>query len=93
LIAFVKSSSESKMLHIKDSNKSKRDIRIYDQSRIEIEVTLWGDTAESLHPKKDDIIVIKDARISEYREKKQVNVGFGTSVFLNPSESKFEGIF
>lgn len=92
LIAFVKSSTEPKMMHLKDSNKSKRDIRIYDQSRIEIEVSLWGDTAESLNPKKDDIIVIKDARIGEYREKKQVNIGFGTSVFLNPSESKFEGI-
>jgi len=79
LIGFVKNDTESRLMQLKDTNsKARRDIRIYDQSRCEVEVTLWGDTAESINPKKDDIIVIKDARINEYREKKQVNIGFTT---------------
>ena len=79
MIGFVRNDTESRLMQLKDTNsKARRDIRIYDQSRCEIEVTLWGENAETINPRKDDIIVIKDARINEYREKKQVNIGFTT---------------
>lgn len=36
-----------------------------------------------------DLIVIKDARVGEYRDKKQVNLGYNTQIFLNPDFAKF----
>lgn len=56
----------------------KRDVKVFDESRVEMEVSLWGETAEKINAQAGDIIVIKNARVGEYRERKQINVGFGS---------------
>lgn len=71
LIGFVRENTEARNVTLKDqSQKARRDIKVFDESREEIEVTLWGDKAESINARSGDMILFKDAKIGEYRDKK-----------------------
>nr|D8UYN9.2 RecName: Full=Replication protein A 70 kDa DNA-binding subunit; Short=RP-A p70; AltName: Full=Replication factor A protein 1; Short=RF-A protein 1 [Tetrahymena thermophila SB210]ADB03555.2 replication protein complex A largest subunit [Tetrahymena thermophila] len=94
LIVVVKADTEVKTMILKKDNQqqSKRDIISFDESLIETEITLWGETAKDYDAKQGDIIVFKDAKIGEFKDKKQINIGYGTQIFMNPDEQLFPQI-
>ncbi|KAL4509227.1 hypothetical protein ABPG72_018158 [Tetrahymena utriculariae] len=94
LIVVVKQDSDIKSMILKKDNQqqSKRDIIAFDESLIEAEITLWGQTAQEYDAKQGDFIVFKDAKIGEFKDKKQINIGYGTQIFMNPNEQLFPQI-
>lgn len=68
LIGFVKYDTNSALINLKNNTKkAKRDICVYDESRGEIEISLWGENAENIEAKAGDLLVVKGAVTSEYK--------------------------
>eukprot|EP01127_Copromyxa_protea_P001929 TRINITY_DN11830_c0_g1_i1.p1 TRINITY_DN11830_c0_g1~~TRINITY_DN11830_c0_g1_i1.p1 ORF type:complete len:455 (-),score=75.70 TRINITY_DN11830_c0_g1_i1:51-1415(-) len=62
----------------------KRSLHIVDKSNRSVEMTLWGDKAENFEGKVGDVIALKNARIGEYMNAKNLSAVNSTQIDLNP---------
>jgi replication factor A1 len=85
VIAIVKQLDELSEISTKKGMSKRRRIQLCDDSRTEVELTLWGDQAESF---PDDatgrVLSIKEARISEFRGK-QLGALAASILNVNPT--------
>jgi YbbR domain-containing protein len=70
VLGFIHHVSKLTTIKVKDSDKFKRNVSIYDQSMSQIDITLWGNQAardelENLEP--GSILILKGGKMSEYQ--------------------------
>jgi len=80
LAAFVKSEGSCEDVPLKNSNeiKSRKVITLYDDTGYAIDLTMWGDAAKAVHADRNSLVLIKGAKIHEYRERKGLSYGANT---------------
>lgn len=88
VIGIVKSTNPSQSLRSKTGKDFiKKDIYLVDESQYDIKVTIWGDEAvkydTELHD--DDIVAIKNLRISDFGGGKSLSASNDSSFLINPS--------
>lgn len=70
------------------SNKTflKRNLTLVDNSNASMDLTLWGKEAEDYDTNNnvDPIIMIKKARLNEYKGEKSLSIGNGSLMLVNP---------
>lgn len=59
---------------------AKRELILYDESKTSSKLTLWRDMAAKFQSKKEDIIILKNAVVDEYQEKKQLGCSYLTQL-------------
>lgn len=64
-----------------------RDLILIDKSGAAVVLTLWGCQAEKFQDHSNPIIVVLNARVSEFNGRKQVSVGPESSMSVNPINS------
>jgi len=70
----------------KDSRQlAKLSIELIDRSKRPMELTLWGDKAENFEGQVGSVLAIKDARVSEFRNLKNLAFHLSTTMEVDPT--------
>lgn len=85
VIAVVKDVNDPVNLTSKaGKNLTKREIMLIDNSNASISLTLWGDEAINFEGNDQPVVIIKNARVSEYNGGKTLGTSSGTVIKKNP---------
>lgn len=85
LAAFVRDEGMSVETATKNGGKERRNVWLYDDTNTAIELTLWGELATNFNAKKDDLILVKAARIADFNGKRNLSNGYATRIITDSS--------
>jgi len=83
IATFVKEIGDCIEIPLKKNNelKERRSLILYDDSKVMIEMTLWGESAKNIDFNKEDLIIIKSAKVNNFGGTKNLTSSFGTRIF------------
>ena len=85
----MKESGQYVEVNVKNSQttRGRRNIQIFDDTLSGVEMTLWGDLAQKDF-KKDSIILIKNAKINEFKDTRNLTSTFQTFIHFDEFENE-----
>jgi replication factor A1 len=83
---FIKEFTMATDVPLKNGNsKERRQVYVYDDSNLVMELTLWGEKATDFSFKQEELILAKGLRVAEFGGKKTLSNGFSTKIISDLS--------
>jgi replication factor A1 len=87
IAAFVREPGDCQKVNLKNGeSKDRRVLSLYDDTNKIVEMTIWGDMAKNLEVDRNDLVLVKGARISDYGGVRSLSGSFGTKIVVNQAQ-------
>ncbi|KRX07401.1 Nucleic acid-binding, OB-fold [Pseudocohnilembus persalinus] len=83
VIGIIIDVSPIQIMKIKGESKEKREVTIFDKSMVSIKFSLWGISCQNDLLQEGNVVLIKDAKVGDYQNIKNVNLGFNYILKVN----------
>ncbi|XP_060534941.1 replication protein A 70 kDa DNA-binding subunit [Cylas formicarius] len=86
VIGVAKSASDLQTFQAKSTGRElrKREVTLVDETNSSVSLTLWGAEADTFDVSSNPVVVIKGAKVTEFGGGKNLSVGIGSQLRINP---------